>query len=512
LFRSLGGWRLGARLLSDRSGAGASSQPTRRVLIIGASHEGEAVCRELNRLAEGAIKIVGYVDDRDENQNTTVQGLTVLGRITDIPKIAEKHRVNEILISTPDLAPSELRRIFDICSGTRSRIRMVPSFRAIVGGSDRLLSRMRSLDVRDLLRRDSIKGDESISMDYIHGERVLITGGGGSIGSELARQVAKLSPASLVLMGKGEGSIFEIDQEIRRTTPLRPSAVITDVRDKAAIATAMAKEVPTVVFHAAAHKHVPLMEAVPIEAIMNNVFGTLNMVEASITARVKKFILVSTDKAVKPANVMGATKRVAEMIVASKSAVSDTEFAIVRFGNVLNSRGSLVPLIQKQIEAGGPVTVTHPDMTRFFMTIPEASELILNAGALGGRGEIFVLDMGAPVKIEELVKDVIRLHGLVPGQDIEVVYSGIRPGEKIHEELYFANENVSRSRHPKIHVADQSIAYPWAWLSTQLDELRSLCLAGDVEGARSALMELAWGKNAPLFPEEEARVAPREVL
>jgi len=262
----------------------------------------------------------------------------------------------------------------------------------------------------------------------------------------------------------------------------------------------MKKHLPGVVFHAAAHKHVPLMEESPIEAIRNNVFGTLNVLNQASENGVKKFILVSTDKAVKPANVMGATKRVAEMIVCARSKVSDMEFAVVRFGNVLGSRGSLVPLISKQIARGGPVTLTHPEMTRYFMTIPEAAQLILQAGSMGRNGEIFVLDMGQPVKIADLINDIIRMHGLVRGQDIDVKETGMRPGEKLHEELYFANEKVSPSTHPKIFVADQHADVPWDWLQTQLANLDQLCNAGDPESARTALMELAWLRNLPPAP------------
>ncbi len=500
------GWRLLRRMqtsgwshLSDRS------RPTKRVLIVGAFNEGESVYRELMRLPDPSLRVIGYVDDAAELRNTTVHGLPILGSIEQVGQIAEERKINEILIAKGNLSPTELRRIFTLCGSTRARIRLVPSFAAIVGGDDRVLSRARNINVQDLLRRDSISSEnEDVEIDYLSGERVLITGGGGSIGSELARQVAKHSPASLVLLGKGEGSIFGIEQELRRKTPLRPFAVIADVRDRQSLDLAMASQHPTVVFHAAAHKHVPLMESVPIEAIRNNIFGTLNTVEASIAAKVKQYILVSTDKAVKPANVMGATKRVAEMIVAAASPRSDSGFAIVRFGNVLGSRGSLVPLIQQQIAEGGPITITHPEMTRYFMTIPEAAELILYAGAMGRRGETFVLDMGKPIKIEELIRDIIRMSGLVPGQDIGITYTGMRPGEKLHEELYFEGEDVKPSPHSKIFFAAQNAAPPWQWLKEQLEELAEICNSGDQEAARVALMELAWGKNFPPFHLQES--------
>jgi FlaA1/EpsC-like NDP-sugar epimerase len=503
------GWRLFRRLQgSGWTLRGEKGKPAKRVLIIGAFDAGESVFRELSRLPDPSLRVIGYVDDAPELKNTTVHGLPILGRIDEVARIAEERKINEILIAKPNLSPTELRRIFTLCAKTKARIRLVPSFAAIVGGNDRILSRVRNIDVQDLLRRDSIAGDgEGVDIDYLSGERVMITGGGGSIGSELARQVAKHSPASLVLLGKGEGSIFGIEQELKRNTPLRPFAVIADVRDRQSLDMVMKSQVPTVVFHAAAHKHVPLMESVPIEAIRNNIFGTLNAVEASIDGRVKRFILISTDKAVKPANVMGATKRVAEMVVASASQRSDTGFAIVRFGNVLGSRGSLVPLIQQQIAEGGPVTVTHPEMTRYFMTIPEASELVLYAGALGTRGETFVLDMGEPIRIEDMIRDIIRMSGLVPSQDIAITYTGMRPGEKLHEELYFEAEQVQPSAHSKIHYAAQTAVPPWSWLKDQLAMLNEVCRTGDQEAARVALMELAWGKNIPPY-EETGTMAP----
>lgn len=430
------GWRLLRRMqtsgwspLSDRS------RPTKRVLIVGAFNEGESVYRELMRLPDPSLRVIGYVDDAAELRNTTLHGLPILGSIEQVGQIAEERKINEILIARGNLSPTELRRIFTLCGNTRARIRLVPSFASIVGGDDRLFGRAQSFNIQDILRRDPIFNEnESIELDFLNGERVLITGGGGSIGSELARQVTKRNPASLVLLGRGEGSILGIEQELWHKTPLRPFTIIADVRDRQRLDFAMQTQFPTVVFHAAAYKHASLMESAPIEVIRNNVFGTLNTVEASIAAKVKKFILVSTDKAERPANVVGATKRVAEMIAASVSQRSDTRFSIVRLGDVLGTRGSLVPLVQQQIADGGPVAITHPEMTRYFMTIPEAAELILYAGAMGRRGETFVLDTGEPIKIEELIRDIIRMSGLMPDQDIGITYTGLRPGEVLHSE------------------------------------------------------------------------------
>lgn len=470
---------------------------TRRILIVGVHDAGEAVYRELVRDPRHDTVVAGYICDDKDMVKSTVHGLPVLGTPEDIPAIVARESVTEVLITSSNMEPSDLRRVFDYCSNTTARIRILPSFPAMVEGQQDLVPLIRDIDVNDLLRRDSVRPDKSASEKYISGERVLITGGGGSIGSELARQVAALSPASLVLLGKGEGSIFETEQELSQVSRLRPVPVICDVRDKKSIEAIFKVQYPSVVFHAAAHKHVPLMEHVPIEAIRNNIFGTLNAADAAIKTGAKKFILVSTDKAVRPSNVMGATKRVAEMIVQALAQQSETSFSAVRFGNVLGSRGSLVPLIKKQIQRGGPITITHPEMTRYFMTIPEAAELILQAGAQGGNGEVFVLDMGKPVKIVELIKDIIRMHGLVPSQDIELKYIGIRPGEKIHEELYFEEEDVLSSGHPKIHLVANPVPIRWEWLKGQLEALHQICDSGDQEAARTALMELAWAKNLP---------------
>lgn len=486
-------WR--ARALSQ-----VHSNPRRKdakkAVIVGAGDAGEMILRELSKMGQGRYAVAGFVDDASNRRGTVIHGLRVLGGVDDLPEIVESLEIDEVLIAMPEAQGDELRRIFDKAAGTRARIRTLPSFQALVDGSEKVLPYMRELEVQDLLRRDSITTDMDFAGRYISGERILITGGGGSIGGELARQVAGHTPASLVILGKGEGSIFEMEQELKLSGTI-PTPIICDIRDEQGMESVYKTQYPGIVFHAAAHKHVPLMEAVPIEAIRNNVFGTKNTAQLALKNGVKKFIQVSTDKAVNPANMMGATKRVAEMIVASLSQEGETEFSIVRFGNVLGSRGSLVPILKKQIQRGGPVTVTHPDMTRYFMTIPEAVQLIVQAGSMGGNGEIFVLDMGEPVSIVELVKDMIRMHGLVPGQDIELKYIGVRPGEKIHEELWFDEEDVKRSDHEKIHMVAKPQIFDWKWLEPRLNELWEICEAGDQEKARTALMELAWARSLP---------------
>ncbi len=485
--------------------------PSGRALIVGAGDAGEMVLREIAKLESCDWEVVGFVDDNGGKTGMTINGVTVLGKIADIPRIVKGHDVEEVLIAMPSATGMDMRRVFAACSGTKARIRTLPSFSALMSGSPKLLPMLRELRVDDLLRRHSVTGDMSEVAGYVSGERVLITGGGGSIGSELARQVAALSPASLILLGKGENSIFEIDQELRHRGLFQSTPTICDVRDKQTLEAAFQSHCPSVVFHAAAHKHVPLMEGSPIEAIRNNVFGTLNVIERSVRHGVRRFILVSTDKAVDPKNVMGATKRVAEMMVNSIAAQSDTDFAIVRFGNVLGSRGSLVPILEQQIRRGGPLTITHPDMTRFFMTIPEAAQLILKAGAIGEHGEIFILDMGEAIQIVDLAKDMIRMHGLVPGQDIEIKFTGVRPGEKIHEQLFSEKEKVVPCRLDKVYMAENNKPLDWDWLRGEVEELRRVCDSGNADHARRALMELAWGRNVPPISAASAIVeAPLE--
>ncbi|MFW5697832.1 MAG: polysaccharide biosynthesis protein [Fimbriimonadaceae bacterium] len=485
-------WGLRKALSTAKVGVGP-----RRTLVVGTGDAAETVLRELSRRA-GPFHVIGLLDDDDENRGTTIHGVPVLGTIDTLPQVARYYSVDDILIALPEAAGEEMRRVFSLCAQIRARVRTLPSFDTVMQSGGTLINQIRELEPEDLLKRDSVATDLQKTAEYVSGQRVLVTGGGGSIGSELVRQVGSLAPSSLVILGKGEGSIFEIDQEMRRGKTFLPTSVVADVRDRQGMRRVCETYLPGVVFHAAAHKHVPLMESVPIEAIRNNVFGTLVAAEESVRAGVDKFILVSTDKAVNPQNVMGATKRVAEMVVGALAGRSDTHFGIVRFGNVLGSRGSLVPLLRKQIEAGGPVTITHPDMTRFFMTIPEAAQLIIQAGAMADKGEIFILDMGEPVKIVDLAMDMIRMHGLVPGQDIEIKYTGVRPGEKIQEELASKSEQLLASRIDKIRMVANPPSLDWDALKPLLEQLREICDSGKEEEARQFLMELAWGKATPL--------------
>ncbi len=503
--------RLYQRIVAVRASLVSRTSRSRiRRLIVGAGDLGEALFRELARNDSSDTVVIGFVDDDPRFHGTTLNGVPVLGSLDQIRQLVNIHRINEILIALPGASEEELRRVFRTCVSTEARVRALPPLSRFVQGGSHVAPLLRDLNPDELLKRASLDPELHPVARYLNGERVLITGGGGSIGSELARQVSAMSPASLVLAGKGENSIFEIDQELRHAKLFHSTPVVCDIRDDDGLDRLFRTHRPTVVFHAAAHKHVPLMETVPIEAVRNNVFGTLRVAEAAMKYGSQKFILVSTDKAVNPSNVMGATKRVAEMIVSALANKCEVSFSAVRFGNVLGSRGSLIPILKKQIAAGGPVTLTHPEMTRFFMTIPEAVQLIVQAGALGEKGEIFILDMGDPVPIVELAKDLIRLHGLVPGEDIEIQFIGIRPGEKIHEELSHKAEDLVPSAYEKISTVRNDSAISWEWLKPQLDELERLCQAGDGQAVRTFLMELAWGKtmlpigSVVAWTEEEA--------
>lgn len=495
--------RIGQRMYSWRVAGHAALRDgfkPKRTLIIGAGDAGEMIMREIERSSAPNHHVVGFVDDDSTKLGQRIHGAKVVGETAGIPFLVHDLEVDEILVAIPSVHGEQMRRIIALCDQTGARVRTLPPVSAILTGSPHIFQHLREVDIEDLLRRPSVKTNLEQIGEKLNGERIMITGGGGSIGGELARQISNLSPGSLILLGRGENSIYEVEQELVQTRGFMPQSIIADVRDKASIERAFDQMRPTVVFHAAAHKHVPLMQGNPIEAIRNNVLGTLLTAETAVRNGAKLFIFISTDKAVKPTSVMGATKRVGEMIVSALGQRTETDFAIVRFGNVMGSRGSLIPMLKAQIRRGGPVRVTHPEMTRYFMTIPEAVQLILQAGALGRRGEIFLLDMGEPIPIMNLANDLIRLHGLVPGKDIEIQFTGIRPGEKIHEELLYEQESLLATGHPKISMVGQP-QVDWNWLKGELDSLFDLCDEGDAQGAQQLLMELAWGKTfIPAIP------------
>lgn len=479
----------------------------KRTLVVGAGDAGEALMREISRSRFSNYFVVGFVDDDPEKAEMRIHGIRVVGKTEDIPKLVDEFVVAEVIIAIPDADGPTMRRIVDLCNRSGARVRTMPVITSVLRGDAKLFQHLRNVEIDDLLRRPAIRTDLSGVSNYVAGERVLITGAGGSIGCELARQIAGFSPSSLILLGKGENSIFEIEQELLRNRGLQARCIIADVRDAGSMERAFAEHRPTVVFHAAAHKHVPLMEANSLEAIENNVQGTLRTAELAVRYGVKKFIYVSTDKAVNPSSIMGATKRVGEMLVAAIGHQTEMETGIVRFGNVLGSRGSLIPMLKAQIKSGGPVRLTHEEMTRYFMTIPEAVQLILQAGALGKRGDLFILDMGEPMKIVDLAYDLIKLHGLVPGEDIQVVFTGVRPGEKIHEELTYGEEELVATEHPKISMVRNANPNPGA-VKQQVRALLELCNEGKAEQARQSLMELAWAKS--LEPYEVAGAVSAE--
>ncbi|BBB90130.1 MAG TPA: nucleoside-diphosphate sugar epimerase/dehydratase [Methylomusa anaerophila] len=430
------------------------NEQTTRTLIVGAGDAGAMIAREICQRYYDTKKLVGFIDDDDYKQSKMLFQAKVLGKSQDIRQVAEEYKVDEIIVAIPSLAGSQLREIVQVCKKTGCTVKVVPGIYELIDGKV-TVQQLRNVDLEDLLRRDPVKLDLEQIAGYLKGKRVLVTGAGGSIGSELCRQIAKRSPQMLVLLGKGENSIYEIDRELReKYNNFAIEPVIADVRDEKRINNVFARFKPQVVFHAAAHKHVPLMEAQPEEAVRNNIFGTRNVAQAADKIGAETFIMISTDKAVNPTSVMGATKRVAELIVQTMNVVSKTKFAAVRFGNVLGSRGSVVPLFRRQIAMGGPVTITHPDMKRYFMTIPEASQLVLQAGSMASGGEVFVLDMGEPVKIVDMASDLIELSGLKPGRDIEIKFTGLRPGEKLFEELLTAEEGTASTKHEKIFVAN----------------------------------------------------------
>lgn len=498
---SLSAPRIGRRLYDWYIAYAKNQAPRRRALVVGGGDMGEVVMREMRRNPHTELRLVGFVDDDPEKQSLQIHGYSCLGTTQDIPRIVAEHGVQDVIIATSSADGEFVRRIFNICRSTNVRVRIVPSFQPTAEHGFQL-AQIREVNIEDLLRRAPVQFDLRPVADYIAGERVLITGAGGSIGSELARQTADLGPASLALLGKGENSIYQVQQELITRMRYEPECIIADVRDATRIDAVFRSHRPTLVFHAAAHKHVPLMEANPIEAIKNNVLGTWVMAETALRHGVRKFVYVSTDKAVDPVSIMGATKRVGEMIVSALACEGETEFAIVRFGNVLGSRGSLIPTLQAQIEQGGPVRITHPDMKRYFMSINEAVHLILRAGAFTSRGDIYILDMGEPVRIIDMAHDLIRLYGLVPGEDIAIVFTGARPGEKLHEQLCYDQEVLENTPNPKIKRVRTHTAPSWCWLQGQLETLLNLCEKEQAEEARAMLMELATSKLAR--PEQRA--------
>lgn len=452
----IGGSRLSLRFYSYVMNKPKYRQIQRKknkVLIIGAGDAGAMLLREIERYHIANRQVVGFIDDDKNKTGKILLGVKVLGTRNELVKIASEKGIDEIIIAMPSVKGKEIKAIINICKETNCKLKILPGLYEIIEGKVSI-SQLRPVEIEDLLGRDPVKLDTTAVKEYLAGKIVLITGAGGSIGSEIVRQVAKMQPKKLLLLGKGENSIYEITQELKINCPeVKTVPIIADIRDKERIKAIMDYFEPQVVFHAAAHKHVPLMEYQPAEAVRNNILGTKVVADEAAAHNVETFVMISTDKAVNPTSVMGCTKRVAEMYVQSMNKNSGTRFVAVRFGNVLGSRGSVIPLFKKQIAKGGPVTVTHPDMKRYFMTIPEASQLVLQAGAMAKGGEVFVLDMGEPVRIYDLAKDLITLSGLIPDKDIEIKITGLRPGEKLFEELLSAEDGTEKTMHKKIFTA-----------------------------------------------------------
>ncbi|MFA4886249.1 MAG: nucleoside-diphosphate sugar epimerase/dehydratase [Desulfotomaculaceae bacterium] len=484
----VGGSRLTWRMLVEKQKINVNNRD-HRMLIIGAGDAGAMVARE-SRSDKANFLPVGFVDDDPNKQNLRVLGLPVLGTRQDIPELVNRHKVDLIIIAMPAVDGSIIREIVEICRGTEAELKILPGMYQIIEGKVSV-SRLRPVQLEDLLRREPVQVDLEEISGYLRGETVLITGAGGSIGSELCRQVTSFGPGRLVLLDHSENSIHKTWMELEGSSRGVPISIeIADVKDKRRINSIFEKHRPGVVFHAAAHKHVPLMELHPAEAVKTNIFGTRNVAFAASRVGTKFFVMISSDKAVNPSSVMGATKRMAELIIHQENLISDTIFTAVRFGNVLGSNGSVVPVFQRQIATGGPVTVTHPDMKRYFMTIPEAVQLVIQAAAMARGGEVFVLDMGEPVKIVDLAKDIIELSGLKPDRDINIIFTGIRPGEKLFEEILTAEEGSCATRHKRIFVAKPSLVEVAALEAELVNLLRKglQCSAEDIFEALYAIV------------------------
>ena len=469
-----------------------------RVLIIGAGCAGEMVVKELEKNPQLNKKAVAIIDDDITRIGDQVSGVDIVGTRNSILKIVKLYKIDEIIFSIANISKKGKKEIIDICKNTNCKIKTIPGIYEIIDGKVDI-KQVRDVEIEDLLGREPIEVDFNLMGSYIQDSTILVTGAGGSIGSELCRQIANIRPKKLIMLDNYENNLYSIQQELIRKygDSIKMIAVVASIREQKRIEKIFDKYRPEVVFHAAAHKHVPLMENSPGEAIKNNIFGTLNVAMLSSKYNVKRFLLISTDKAVNPTNVMGATKRAAEMIIQSLNEESKTEFVAVRFGNVLGSNGSVIPLFKKQIEEGGPVTVTHPNIIRYFMTIEEAVGLVIQAGGMAKGGEIFVLDMGEPVKILDLAKNLIRLSGFEPDVDIKIVFTGLRPGEKLYEELLMSEEGLLDTKHKKIFIG-RPIDFDKNDLQKYLIELRNIVLEEDDE-----LMEQAMKKLVPTFISPE---------
>ena len=479
----VGGLRFGLRMMAEsrntRNGVKGTTQ--RSALIIGAGDAGAMVAKELQKNSQLNLNPVGFLDDNPDKYKQQIHGIPVIGKVRELSRVIESRNIQEVVIAIPGAPGRIVRMVSEVCRKRHIPFRTMPGLYELLGGKVSV-SRLREVDITDLLRREPTQIDGSQVGSILSGKSVLVTGAGGSIGTELCRQIAQWKPSSLVLLGHGENSIFETYLEIKESYPeLDLSASITDIRDRTRLEQEFVRYLPQVVFHAAAHKHVPLMENNVEECVLNNVLGTQNVIECAIRVDVDRLVMISTDKAIRPVSVMGATKRLAEMLVLDAAGRTGKPFAVVRFGNVLGSRGSVVPLFKRQIAHGGPVTVTHPKMKRYFMTIPEAVHLILQAAGIGKGGETFILNMGEQIRIVDLAEDLIRLSGLEPGRDIEIVFTGIRDGEKLSEDLWNEGRHFEQTLHSEIFSEEGVDTLGGNDLSQAVDELVDLSRMGKWE-------------------------------
>ncbi len=501
--------RLGFRIYHEELRP-ISQEGVRRVLVVGAGDAAETIVREMFRMPVERYRVVGLIDDDPAKQGMLIHGVPVLGTTEDIKAVCQEEEVEEIIIAMPSATQKQLRRVIEQCSGTKLKFQSLPGVSDLIDGRV-TVSQMRPVDINDLLGREVVELDTEAIERFIRGRRVLITGAGGSIGAEMCRQVVNYQPAELILVEQAENPLFEIDGELRSGHPDMPlRACICDIYDRQRVMDLWDIYRPEVVIHAAAHKHVPLMEQNPCEAIKNNVLGTKNVADASCSCGAAEFVMISTDKAVNPSSVMGVSKRMAEIYTQALNGRDNcrTQLKAVRFGNVLGSAGSVVPTFRKQIAAGGPVRVTHPEMTRYFMTIPEAAHLVLQAAATGTGGQLYLLDMGEPVKIVDLARQMITLSGFRPGEDIDIVFTGIRPGEKLFEELRTAGENIEPTVHPKVLIW-KSRPSRWGDVEKAIAQLSALQNAVDRDDIVAAFKKLVPEYQPPNPPgaEESAPTA-----
>ena len=521
LFAFLAGSRLVWRLYRENYRVGSSSEGP-RTLIVGAGEAGSMLLREIRRHPHSAYNVIGFIDDDMEKRGLKLHGIPVLGGTKQLSSLIRSNEIEDVIIAMPSVDGKALRQVVDSCKNENVTFRTLPSISNLINGNISV-SQIKKVDIEDLLGRDQVMLDKELIGSYLAGKRVVVTGAGGSIGSEICRQVALFHPEKLILIDQAETPLYEIEKELTARFPeIRFLPLTVDVRDREKVFSTFDQFLPQVVFHAAAYKHVPMMEYNPAQAVLNNVFGSKNVVDAACQCKAENFVMVSTDKAVNPTNVMGATKRVAEIYVQSVSRYFKTKCTTVRFGNVLGSNGSVIPLFKEQIAAGGPVTVTDKRVIRYFMTIPEAAQLVLQAGGMGGNSEILVLDMGDPIRILDLAEELIRLSGFTPYEDIDIIFTGLRPGEKLFEELLVEGEGVLATSHEKIRVL-APVHISMEAVQQELDVLYNSARAENVPDSIASLKRIVpefkpsyhFNGDAPhsfqrvrpdLFPVEERKV------